>query len=65
MFDHCGRRTDGRMLELGYTISSPCEPGGSGELLIIGGLNRLNGYLTSSSASEVMTHYCIYFCSET
>ena len=61
MFEHCGRRTDGWMLELGYTIRSPCEPGGSGELLIIGGLNRLNGYLTSPSASEVMTHYYFLF----
>ena len=26
-----GRRTDGRRLG-GYTISSPCEPNGSGEL---------------------------------
>ena len=28
-----GRRTDGRRLD-GYTISSPCEPNGSGELKI-------------------------------
>ena len=27
-----GRRTDGRRLD-GYTISSPCEPSGSGELI--------------------------------
>ena len=27
-----GRRTDGRTTEHGYTISSPCEPDGSGEL---------------------------------
>ena len=27
-----GRRTDGRTPEHGYTISSPCEPDGSGEL---------------------------------
>ena len=27
-----GRRTDGRATEHGYTISSPCEPDGSGEL---------------------------------
>ena len=27
------RRTDGRRLD-GYTISSPCEPNGSGELII-------------------------------
>ena len=25
-------RTDGRTTEHGYTISSPCEPDGSGEL---------------------------------
>ena len=28
-YEHCGRR---RTLEHGYTISSPCEPEGSGEL---------------------------------
>ena len=27
-------RTDGRTTEHGYTISSPCEPDGSGELKI-------------------------------
>ena len=27
-----GRTTDGRTTEHGYTISSPCEPDGSGEL---------------------------------
>ena len=31
--DADGRRTDGRRLD-GYTISSPCEPKGSGELII-------------------------------
>ena len=31
-----GRRTDdGRTPEHGYTISSPCEPNGSGELIIL------------------------------
>ena len=30
-----GRRTDGRTTEHGYTISSPCEPDGSGELITI------------------------------
>ena len=29
--DDDGRTTDGRRLD-GYTISSPCEPNGSGEL---------------------------------
>ena len=38
MFEHCGRRTDGRTdvgrtADHGYTISSPCEPNGSGELI--------------------------------
>ena len=28
-----GRTTDGRTMEHGYTISSPCEPDGSGELI--------------------------------
>ena len=32
IFENGGRRTDGRTTELGYTISSPCEPDGSGEL---------------------------------
>ena len=27
-----GRTTDGRTTEHGYTVSSPCEPDGSGEL---------------------------------
>ena len=30
-----GRRTDGRTTEHGYTISSPCEPDGSGELKML------------------------------
>ena len=29
-----GRTDDGRTTEHGYTISSPCEPDGSGELII-------------------------------
>ena len=29
-----GRTTDGRRLD-GYTISSPCEPNGSGELITV------------------------------
>ena len=29
-----GRTDDGRTTEHGYTISSPCEPDGSGELKI-------------------------------
>ena len=34
MVDSDGRmKTDGRRLD-GYTISSPCEPNGSGELII-------------------------------
>ena len=30
-----GRTDDGRTPEHGYTISSPCEPKGSGELKIV------------------------------
>ena len=30
-----GRTTDGRTTEHGYTISSPCEPDGSGELTML------------------------------
>ena len=44
-----GRTTDGRTTEHGYTISSPCESDGSGELKMNindgwfdGGLNSLN-----------------------
>ena len=50
MFEHCGRRTDGRtdgrtmydgrQLDA-YTISSPCEPNGSGELINNNGLASL------------------------
>ena len=32
MVDDGRRTTDGRTTEHGYTISSPCEPDGSGEL---------------------------------
>ena len=32
IFENGGRRTDGRTTEHWYTISSPCEPDGSGEL---------------------------------
>ena len=38
MFEKCGRTTeaDGRRTpDHGYTISSPCEPEGSGELISI------------------------------
>ena len=35
IFENCGRRTDGRTTEHGYTISSPCEPDGSGELKMV------------------------------
>ena len=31
-----GRTDDGRTTEHGYTISSPCEPDGSGELIKVG-----------------------------
>ena len=41
MFEKCGRTTkdaDGRRTpDHGYTISSPCEPKGSGELIMWGG----------------------------
>ena len=41
-------RTDGRWLD-GYTISSPCEPNGSGELTReeVGGGGRLNLIISS------------------
>ena len=31
--DDDGRRTDGRTPEYWYTVSSPCESGGSGKLI--------------------------------
>ena len=34
IFENGGRTTDGRRLD-GYTISSPCEPNGSGELKML------------------------------
>ena len=34
VYDDDDGRTDGRRLD-GYTISSPCEPNGSGELIIL------------------------------
>ena len=35
-----GRTDDGRTTEHGYTISSPCEPDGSGELKIEEGFSK-------------------------
>ena len=37
-----GRTDDGRTTEHGYTISSPCEPDGSGELTSDGRLSLTN-----------------------
>ena len=37
-----GRTDDGRTPEHGYTISSPCEPEGSGELIKLGCKGVLN-----------------------
>ena len=34
-FEHCVRRQLRRTTEHGYTISSPCEPNGSGELKLM------------------------------
>ena len=50
-----GRTTDGRTTEHGYTISSLCEPDGSGELNML--------YLEdvfSNFSSEVV--YCLIYC---
>ena len=44
-----GRTTDGRTTEHGYTISSPCEPDGSGELIM------LMSYVPCSSVLRVST----------
>ena len=37
-----GRTTDGRTTEHGYTISSPCEPDGSGELKMMSNNPKLD-----------------------
>ena len=37
-------RTDGRTTEHGYTISSPCEPDGSGELKNVMQMETLNEF---------------------
>ena len=43
-----GRRTDGRTTEHGYTIISPCEPDGSGELI------KLTSFKSSERINEKM-----------
>ena len=46
-----GRWTDGRTTEHGYTISSPCEPDGSGEL--IKSNQRTNGPVNAHLRPEI------------
>ena len=63
-----GRTTDGRTTEHGYTISSPCEPDGSGELIKVGfkGVysawacfpDGINVILMSDSALTHMLLFC-------
>ena len=56
-----GRTTDGRTTEHGYTISSPCEPDGSGELtsadeMILGKLFNPIVALINPPALAVLNH---------
>ena len=51
-----GRRTDGRTMEHGYTISSPCEPDGSGELKIGQGHPRVMIYINFVELQSLMLH---------
>ena len=49
-----GRTTDGRTTEHGYTISSPCEPDGSGELIInLRIISKPHAYLQSMVTTSV------------
>ena len=65
IYDDGRRRTGGRQLD-GYTISSPCEPNGSGELIIISQqllmLERLTGYQINQKTCHVymMVRYASY-----
>ena len=47
-----GRRTDGRTTEHGYTISSPCEPDGSGELKMFEYYGDIHVYCPGVGAYE-------------
>ena len=52
MFEKCGRTTDDdgrRTPDAGYTISSPCEPEGSGELIIKKNITTLNNHIPHSA----------------
>ena len=57
-----GRTDDGRTTEHGYTISSPCEPDGSGELktsntYVIHSYNRARACVRASAC-----HVCVCVC---
>ena len=56
MVDDGHRRTDRRQLD-GYTISSPCEPNGSGELIKVG---CKGVFVTQTCFRDDMakTHFC-------
>ena len=51
MVDDGRRTTDGRTPDHGHPISSPCEPDGSGELII----------KTVKLATELFATYCLLF----
>ena len=54
-----GRKTDGRRLD-GYTISSPCEPNGSGELKILR-YCILGCILTAKDRSTLRKHTHMFY----
>ena len=53
-----GRTTDGRTTEHGYTISSPCEPDGSGELTRVNIKNVNFEILTNDNEFSPLTIFC-------
>ena len=61
MFEHCGRRTDGRTDDgrriHWYTISSPCEPNGLGELISIYTFASVCTKIVSSKLSRGLRCY--------
>ena len=48
------RTDDGRMLEHGYTISSPCEPKGSGELKIESLFSNLHDVMKTVVVAKIL-----------
>ena len=67
-----GRTTDGRTPEHGYTISSPCEPDGSGELkiyvsIISNDQEQVQSEPVSSQGNKAglnIIQYTVYHCTQ-